>query len=329
MTTKRKRRTRSWKHGGGPRLPSILDRRLTRRNFIAAGAGAAAVLALGNTRCDPAITRRVHQASVRGLRQDAVWIWQFSIDGPAREIIDVLARYGLAAVIKTHDGTQWMSKYDDVPGAVDGPRTFETLAAIFADGGVPLHAWAVVTGVDPEREADMASQILDAGARSLTLDLEYHESFWQGTKYDAVRFGQMLRARHDLARIDVSIDPRPWKMLEIPLAEFAEFCDGIRPQMDWDLFDDPDHVNAYTYFGHPPPAGAITPEFLVDTTYAFLAPFDRWIVPIGPGAPLEPWAFHRFIERCEELRIPQIDMWRSGPSTRDALTALSSHEHWS
>jgi hypothetical protein len=268
--------------------------------------------------------RRVRQADARRFPAHAVWIWQFSIDGSAAGVIETLAAYGLSAIVKTHDGVEWMAKYDDVEGAIAGPAEVETMAAIFEQAGVPFHAWAVVKGVDPVREAEMAAQVLQAGARSLTLDLEWDASFWQGTPEGARRFGEELRSREEFARVDVSIDPRPWKMLEIPLPEFAEFTDGIRPQVYWDLFNDADHVRAYEYFGFPPPDGEITPEFLVDATHELLRPFDRWVLPIGYGAPDDASAWERFAARCRERELREVSVWRYGIATGDVLSSLAN-----
>jgi hypothetical protein len=305
---------------------NMLKRTFSRRRILAAGVAAAGLLTLGNAGCDPAITRRVHQIESRRLARHGVWIWQFApdIDGPAERMIETLAAHGLSAIVKTHDGVEWMATYDRVEGAIGGPSDVATMAAIFEDRGVPFHAWAVVKGIDPVREAEMAAQVLAAGARSLTLDLERHDDFWEGTPDDAVRFGYELRLRQEFARVDVSIDPRPWKMLEIPLPEFASFCDGIRPQLYWDMFDDPHHVNAYRYFGFPPPAAGITPEFLVDTASTLLAPFDRWVLPIGFGAPAHADAWDRFMLRCRERRMHEMSVWRYGIATTQVLQALGS-----
>jgi hypothetical protein len=305
-------------------LATGLQRHLSRRRFLTTSVAAAGVLALGNTQCHPAISRRVRQAESRGEPHHGVWVWQFSIDGTAAAIAETLAAYGLSAIVKTHDGVEWMATYDQVDGAIAGPAEVETIAATFEAAGVPFHAWAVVKGIDPIREAEMAAQVLQAGARSLTLDLEPGDSFWQGTPDDARTFGYELRLRDEFARVDVSIDPRPWKILEVPLAEFVEFTDGIRPQMYWDLFNDTDHANAYSYFGFPPPDGEITPEFLVETTHELLRPFDRWIMPVGFGAPDNAASWERFMGRCREHQMPEVSVWRYGVTTADVLASLAS-----
>jgi hypothetical protein len=286
------------------------------------GAGA---LALGNTRCDPAIMRRVQQIEGRRDPRHAVWVWQFSLDGEAATIADTLASYGLAAIVKTHDGVEWMATYDHVPGAIDGPGGAAIMARVFEAAGVPFHAWAVVKGVDPAREAHMAAAVLDAGARSLTLDLEPGDGFWQGTPDDARRFGAELRARHEYARVDVSIDPRPWKLWDIPLNEFAEFTDGIRPQLYWQSFADQEHINAYTFMGDPPGPRGITPEFVVDATHRALAPLDRWLLPVGLGGFAEAGDWARLHRRAWELQMPELSVWRYGLADPSVLAFLAAH----
>ena len=139
-----------------------------------------------------------------------VWVWQFRHDGDPVEVRDRLAANGLGIVVKTHDGSDWMSEYDDSPTAVYGPGAVADFARFFEDGGVPFHAWALVKGLNPEAEAQMAADVLSAGARSIFLDLEAHPGFWEGEEVDAGIFGEALRIKQPNARISTSIDPRPW-----------------------------------------------------------------------------------------------------------------------
>jgi hypothetical protein len=291
----------------------ILDISITRRELLTAammlGAGAVGV---ANTQCDPAIVRRVQQAGSRVNPRHAVWVWQFSEDGTAEEIAATLSAHHLAVIVKTHDGVDWMASFDRVPGAIDGPAQVATIAGIFESYGVPFHAWCVVRGHDPAREAEMAASVLAAGARSLTLDLEDHPGFWEGTGESAALFGAELRAREEFARIDLSIDPRPWLNTRLPIDEFVAFTDGVRPQLYWDLFRGVDHANAFAYMGYPPGPEGVTPEFLVDASRQMLAPHDRWILPIAHSAPQDPSAFPRFAYRAWQQQMPELSVWRYG-----------------
>lgn len=308
-------------------MAQILQRRLSRRGFIAATGVtlAGAAVALANTQCDPAIVRRVRQIELNSHPRHRAYVWEFEQDGPAADIASTLAADGMAAMVKTHDGLDWMAKYDLVPGAIDGPRQVSAIAQIFENAGVPFHAWAVVKGIDPVAEAHMAADVLAAGARSLTLDLEPYDGFWQGTNADAVRFGEELRARQPSARIDISIDPRPWKLLEIPMDEFVQFIDGIQPQIYWDLFADADNANAYAFMGYPPGDDGLTPRFLLDTTHQLLAPYGRWLIPVAEGTPLDAAAWPAFAERAAALEMPELGVWRYGTASPDTLQYLASH----
>ena len=293
--------------------------------MLGGAAGAAAALAL--LRPTAALARSAPGVAVRpaagpppsaalagtdpALRHIA-WVWQFRHDGERGEIARVLAQHGLGIALKTHDATEWMSKYDPTPEAVSGPERVAELAAYFESAGVPFHVWCVVHGLDPVREAEMAAAVLEAGARSIFIDLEPHPGFWQGTDESAEVFGAALRALQPRAWISTSIDPRPWEIDRIPLAQFAAFSDEIAPQVYWSAFDTAANVRRYRQSGEEPPAGGITPEFVLDVTVRRLVPFGLRIHPIGDGtvAGGEPWV--SFIERSFAKDAESVSVWRYG-----------------
>jgi hypothetical protein len=139
---------------------SWIRRSTSRRRFLATAAAIPAALALGPR---TVLARSNAHAPARpttlGLATDLyaprhlAWVWQFQYDGERELIRDVLATHKLGLAIKTHDGTDWMSKYDPTTEAIDDPRSIEALANYFAVAGVPLHAWSVLRGEDPLTEA--------------------------------------------------------------------------------------------------------------------------------------------------------------------------------
>jgi len=197
--------------------------RLSRRRLL----GTSIALGLGGLLLKSGLDQR--RAAAAGLHH-LVWVWQFATDGEPNLVGSRLQGLGLGILLKTHDGLQWMSEYDKSPYAVTGPAQVAVLANYFESAGVPFHAWAVVQGVDPVREARMAAEVLAAGARSIFLDLEPHPGFWRGTPADAVAFGQELRRLQPDAQVVLSVDPRPWTFERIPIAEFAAFASAIAPQ---------------------------------------------------------------------------------------------------
>ncbi len=304
----------------------ILDLALSRRRFLGTAAvtvgAAAATMA---AQCDSALLRRVAQSKTATPPRHSAWVWQFSVDGPPEGIAASLARQHMAAVVKTHDGLDWMSKYDHHAAAVSGPGQIAAIASMFERSGVPFHAWAVIKGIDPVGEAQMAADVLAAGARSLVLDLEGYAGFWTGSPAAAVRFGQELRARTPNGRVDISIDARPWRLKDVPLPEFMPFIDGIWPQLYWETFDSQDNFNAFRFSGYPPDSDGITPIFLLDVAHRVLAPFDRWIVPIGQGASNDATAWPDFAHRAWELQMPGVSVWRYGVTSQSTLQYLGAN----
>jgi hypothetical protein len=305
----------------------ILERALTRRRFIAATAitaGAAAV-SLGIGPCDPRLIRKIQQDKSPQAPQHTVWVWQFSSDGGLSAIASALSGTGLGVVVKTHDGTDWMSTYDTSPDAITGAARVATVAQYFESHNVPFHAWCVPKGVDPLKEAAMANDVLNAGARSLVLDVEGSSGFWVGSPDDAQRYGDELRRLSPYGRVDLSIDPRPWRINMVPMTQFVGMTDAIWPQLYWDTFNTPGNADGYTSSGYPPPANTITPEFLLDTTQAVLAPYNRDIIPVGQGAAEDPTTWPRFAHHAWDLKWFMVSDWRFGVTATQILQYLSTN----
>lgn len=303
----------------------VFARRVTRRRFLAGTAavtlGGAAVASMG-AECEPDILRRVIQAQNAGPAHHRAWVWRFSADGAPDQIAATLASNHLGIMLKTHDGVDWMSEWDSSIYAVSGPAQTQTLAQYYEKSHVPFHAWCVVRGVDPVKEAEMAASVLAAGARSLTLDLEGSSGFWVGTREDAVRFGNELRNRDPYGRVDLSIDPRPWRINLVPMDEFVQFTDAIAPQLYWDTFNTAPNLDGYAKAGYPAGPNGITPEFLVDVTAKVLARYDRALLPAGQGACADPAAFVRFVQRAQASGMGTVSAWRYGVTRDETLVYL-------
>jgi hypothetical protein len=249
------------------------------------------------------------------------WVWRFSTDGPAGEIAATLANQRAGVILKTHDGVDWMSRWDPSPDAVTGPQRVAELAQLFESAGVPFHAWAVVEGRDPIREAQMASEVLTAGARSLTLDLEPWQAFWEGTPETARIFGEELRRLQPSATIITSIDPRPWTLDDIPLAEFAAFSNGLAPTIYWETFDSAPNRAGYAESGYIPPEEKAAPEFFLDASADALRPYGLPIQPVGQGdSDAGRWA--RFVDRAAAIGLPGVSVWRYGVMGPEVRTLL-------
>jgi hypothetical protein len=249
------------------------------------------------------------------------WVWRFSTDGPPSQIASTLAQHRGGVILKTHDGVDWMSKWDPSPDAVTDPERVGSLAQLFESAGVPFHAWAVVEGVDPIKEAQMASEVLSAGARSLTLDLEPWEAFWKGTPESARLFGEELRRLQPNATIITAIDPRPWTLDDVPLREFAAFSNALAPLVYWETFDTPNNRAGYAQSGYPPPEEQAAPEFFLDVTGRVLQGYGVAIRPVGQGtSDAAKWA--RFVDHSTLTGMPELSVWRYGVVGGDVWSLL-------
>ena len=300
-----------------PRQPVTIDR----RRFLegALGAGLAAVAAPRGVLAaiDSSIAERTARPrpaySGAGVPTHLAWVWQFNHDGPREVVRDVLAAHGLGIILKTHDGPDWMSRYDKTPDGITGPRKVEELAAFFENAGVPFHAWAVIHGSNPAREAEMAADVLSAGARSLSMDLEPHQGFWRGTPVGAAEFGAALRWRAPSASLVTSIDPRPWTIDRIPLDQFAAFSDALAPQVYWHAFSTPSNIARYVTAGFDPGPGGMTAKFVVDTAMGSLGRFNLPVTPVGDGTSPAMADWREFIDSSYGHEgVEAVGVWRYG-----------------
>jgi LysM repeat protein len=304
------------------------SRILTRRRVLAGLGGAVAGLVLPRAFLAEAAGLPARPASPvqRALAGSAprhlAWVWQFRHDGDPAEIRDTLAANGLGIVLKTHDGAEWMSRYDKSRTAVDGAKSVEAYANFFENAGVPFHAWSVTKGTSVKKEASIASDVLGAGARSLFLDVEAHAGFWVGTKDDAEQYGDLVRASRPNARISTSIDPRPWEIERIPLQQFADFTDEISPQVYWNAFANKANAVKYLLAGETVAPEDITPAFVMTTAMKKLRAFDRLVHPIGDGTTEGTTGWDEFIESSYTELAETVSVWRYGVASRDLWTLL-------
>ena len=289
--------------------------RLGRRRLL----GASLALGLGGVILKAGARPR---AAAAAALSHLVWVWQFTTDGEPNLVGARLRDLGLGIVLKTHDGLQWMAEYDKSPYAVSGPAQLSVLANYFEAAGVPFHAWAVVHGSDPVREAQMAAEVLAAGARSIFLDLEPHPGFWRGTPADALAFGQELRRLQPEAQVVLSIDPRPWLFERIPIREFASFSNAIAPQQYWVTFNTQANYDRFAQAGFPVPPPGVTPEFLLDISMRALAAYGLPIIHVGQGAATDPEEWRRFIEGAYGAGSNIVSVWRYGVTTEGVFALM-------
>lgn len=249
-------------------------------------------------------------------------MWTFQTDGPPEEIASIARAHGLGVILKTHDGLQWTAAADTTSGAIGGVDDVRYYADFFEARGVPFHAWAVIRGIDPLKEAEMAAAVLAAGARSLVLDIEPWEGYWLGSPEDALAYGKRLRQLQPDATVVTAVEPRPWALKRLPMAEFASFSDGLAPLDYWETFASPQNVELFEEYGFPPGDGGVTPEFLLDVSATLLGPYGLPIYPVGQGASEDTGKWTRFLDHAGSLGMSSVSVWRHGvtaPGVYDTL----------
>jgi hypothetical protein len=284
--------------------------RLDRRSFLAALAGGAGLALLGDNSVTSATTTETNPL------HHLAWVWQFSEDGGREHVRWALAQNNVGIILKTHDGTNWLGRWDRSIGAINGPRDVRSNATYFESAGVPFHAWCVVKGIDPVREAEMCAEVLSNGARSLMLDVEPPEGdqFWQGSSQDALTLGRELRRLQPNAWIGIAPDCRPWQARSLPTAEFASFCNEIAPQTYWDTYSNTGTYRLMRQYGYEVDRETFTPEFLTEVAYQTYRPYGLPIRPIGQGTgSLDSW--RRFVDHSRRLGMDSVSVWRYGVAT--------------
>jgi len=244
-----------------------------------------------------------------------MWVWQFTTDGEPSVLAPTLTAAGLGIILKSHDGVTWMSEYDKSPYAVSGPAQWSVLANYFENAGIPFHAWCVVHGTDPIREARMVSDIISAGARSMYLDIEPGAGFWRGTPASAAQFGDELRRLQPNAKLVLSLDPRPWMLPTMPMKEFVAISDEIAPQSYWKTFNTPANYTRFAESGFPVPAEGVTPEFLLTVGNSVLGQYGLPIVHTGQGATPEGQEWRDFLNGSYNRGNDHVSIWRHGVTT--------------
>jgi hypothetical protein len=292
----------------------MLRERITRRRFIAmttAMAGAAAT-SLGASSCEPpAPTPAV---PLRGRAQGMahlVWAWHCGVDGAPERIASVLAQNNLGLILKSHNGTEWMSKWDSTDFAITGPGRVAILSNYFEKYGIPFHTYCVLQGLDPAREAAMCADVLSAGARSIFIDVEPWAGYWAGTPQAAEVFCQEFTRLRPDGVLHLCVEPRPWVLTKIPMAEFASISRGIAPMVYWESFNTAENVRYFEANGFPPGPNGICPEFLLDVSYSLFTGYNLPIYPVGQGASsYDAWV--RFMSRAKQLDMGAVSVWRYG-----------------
>jgi hypothetical protein len=187
-----------------------------------------------------------------------VAVWHHKGQVVSEQTIDELARTirqrapAISQVfVKTSDGTDWMGRYDNKRSmAIDGPAAISNWVTTLQKYGLEFHAWCVPKGLNIEAEANIIIQACKVpGVRSMLLDIEPYQGFYQGGKASVRPLMSKIRAALPGAfHIAMTVDPRPQHYASIFPDEWFPFVNSVHLQLYWGTFQNtPDVVLANCY----------------------------------------------------------------------------------
>ncbi len=189
-------------------------------------------------------------------------IWHHKGQAVSEATIDELAlsirRYAPAVSqvwVKTSDGSDWMAHYDNKAAmSIDGPAAIRRWVTTLQKYGLEFHAWCVPRGLDIDGESSVIIQACQTpGVRSMVLDVEPYQGFYQGGR-DTIR-PLMVKVRAALPgafHIGMAVDPRPNHYADIFPDEWFPFVNSVHLQLYWATFQvTPDKAlsDGYTAWG--------------------------------------------------------------------------------
>jgi murein DD-endopeptidase MepM/ murein hydrolase activator NlpD len=205
----------------------------------------------------------------------AIWHWkgQSVPENTIEELaanIKRLAPNVNAVWVKTSDGSNWMGDFDTSQMAIHGPDDVKRWVQVLADHGLEFHAWCVPQGLDVAAETSIIADVCNVpGVKSMILDVEPYQGFWQGER-DGVR-PYMMAIRRAIGgdyHIGMTVDPRSQHFQSIFPDEWFPFVNSIHTQSYWATFRK-------------------TPEQTLQETYDVWGTYGRPVLPVLQGdAPL-------------------------------------------
>jgi len=141
--------------------------------------------------------------------------------------------------IKTHDGLDWMSKWDTSPNAINGLEAVRRAVDYYHSIGKRAIAWFVPMGTDYAAQLSIAEAVLDTGVDGLYADVEPYESFcFMDCPALAENFWKPLRAERPNAHLGVIYEARPWWWDAAGVSSWMSVADVALPMCYWEGFVD-------------------------------------------------------------------------------------------
>ncbi len=236
--------------------------------------------------------------------QGKVSLWHWEGDAVGYPTIDALAQaiktnvpVADAIWVKTSDAGSWQGDFDSKEAMkIRGPADIAKWVNTLANYGLEFHAWCVLRGVDVEDEVARIVQACSVpGVRSMILDVEPYQYYWQGSRQDVIRL--MTGVRQNLGpdfHIGICIDPRShWYN--------AIFPDAWRPYVN--------SVHPMVYWG----TMGRTPESILTETYVTWGNYGLPIYPILQAHGVSPDSIRTAQNIARSVRgATGLSYWRIG-----------------
>ncbi|MBL8163310.1 MAG: peptidoglycan DD-metalloendopeptidase family protein [Anaerolineae bacterium] len=236
----------------------------------------------------------------------AVWHWKGDVL-PENTIEDVVRNIKAVAPNVTQmwvkiadatprNGAQWQGFWDTKRAlAIDGVASIDRWVQVLSRNNMEFHAWSVPKGTHTDAETDLLIQACKRpGVKSLILDVEPYDGFWQGGRSGIRPF--MTRLRRGLPasfHIGMSIDPRRAHFDSIFPQEWFPFINSIHPQDYWATF-------------------RRTPEEVLRETYEIWGSYGRPIIPVLDGDAVPEDMATAVTLATQRHRAPGLSWWRLG-----------------
>lgn len=152
-----------------------------------------------------------------------IWIWELKncLGGDINAIVAKMKQYDLQyAIVKSGDG----------PNTWEFQWTKELIDA-FHNAGLKIYSWSYIYGLDPAREAAIASWSLNLGGDGHVFDAESEYEHLTNPTQAAETMLQALRAENP----DSFLAHAPFPIIDFhqkfPYATFGKYCDAVMPQV--------------------------------------------------------------------------------------------------
>ncbi|MFO7679285.1 MAG: hypothetical protein R6X34_04485 [Chloroflexota bacterium] len=146
-------------------------------------------------------------------------------------------------ILKTSNGVSWQGHLSDEGAqAVTGVQRIQEWVDEFDKHGLEIHVWGVprakraagaAKSTDLPKEADkFISAAMVPGVKSLLLDVEHGEFYWQGNTAEVKELMQQIRAGvGQETHIGLILDPRRNRPFEFWVDPWIPFIDSLHPMV--------------------------------------------------------------------------------------------------